>query len=114
MLASTQLPQLLSRCTFWYSLLHSQHKYPGVKQKKLIGFGALYFLTPAGEGGLNFYHGVQLHPPVRVYCMTEYLDGRSAASFELLVDAAASPPDRRARAIHSRRDYQSGWVVLAS
>ena len=39
-------------------------------------------------------------PPVS---MTEYLDGRSAASFELLVDAAASPPDRRARAIQQAR-----------
>jgi hypothetical protein len=50
-------------------------------------------------------------PPVS---MTEYLDGRSAVSFEVLVDAAASPPQTAVHAPSSRRGYQSGWVVLAS
>jgi hypothetical protein len=39
-------------------------------------------------------------PPIS---MTDYFDRRSAASFELMVDATASPPDRRARAIMQAR-----------
>ena len=63
-MASIQLAQLLSRCTFWYSLFHSQDKDPGVK-KKLLGFGALCFAIPAERGGLNFLQGVRPRPAVR-------------------------------------------------
>ena len=36
-------------------------------------------------------------------CMTECLDARSARSFESMADAAATPPDRRARAVQQAR-----------
>ena len=61
MVASIHLPQLLSRCTFWYSLFHSQHNYWVLIPKNSSDLGHYLFRPPT----LNFLPCVQLHPLVR-------------------------------------------------
>ena len=57
------------RSGFAVALFHTLFAFTayggGVNSGKLLGFGALYFATPARGGGFNFLQGVRARPAVR-------------------------------------------------
>ena len=63
MIESTQLSQLLSRCTFWYSFFHSQCSYLGVNKKNSSDLGHFVWPSRPERGPLRIYGVYGYTPP---------------------------------------------------